>query len=236
MVLLAILAILAILPACDLLDRKAENPVGPTNVGDNPSGSNKPGEQPQAVSAKDPMKWPTSVSDFQWPFSSNDYIHWICGASWKITCGYNCSSYHSGNNKYAVDLVRYDHHSWTRGSPVLAPARGVVDFAGWSGCYGWCVILNHDYGHTGLNIKSIVAHLDSDPRRWVNVGNDLRAGTFLGYCGGTGCVTGPHIHFCIWKNGVSQPLSGISGYSNIYEGGVYYSLNTYVRPPANPPW
>ena len=241
-----IFALLMVFSSCDTMDRDSESPVGVTNdtteetditEAEDP-GILDSGEEREDLSVlrKDPLKWPLSLSDFQWPFSSYDYIHRYSGARWRISCGYNCSDYHRDANYHSVDLVRYYHPEWTYGSPVLAPARGVIVFSGWKTGYGWCVIMDHDYGHTGRGYKSIVAHLTRDPKRWVNVGNDLRAGTFLGFCGTSGYSTGPHIHFCVWKNGWSVSLAGISGYYSIYEGGRYYSLNRYVRPPANPPF
>jgi len=194
----------------------------------------------KAMVYKDPLKWPTSISDFQWPFGAYDEIHGICGVPWKIICGYNeglhiNDSYPAGG-RYSLDFERADRRDWTRYSWVLAPARGVVVYSGWKTGYGWCVVIDHDYGHTGRRYTSIVSHLESDPRRWVNVGNDLRAGTFLGYCGSSGGNWPPHIHFSIWQNGKSVPLTGVSGDYSIVKYGIYYSGNMAVRPPANSPW
>lgn len=71
-------------------------------------------------------KWPTSISDFKFPFSGimNDYWH---GEVWKNICGYSCgkhqNTYYPAAGKYSVDLVRDDGGS-TTDSYVLAPARG----------------------------------------------------------------------------------------------------------------
>ncbi|MFH1366545.1 MAG: M23 family metallopeptidase [Patescibacteria group bacterium] len=239
LVMLAILAIMVISPSCEMLDREAENPVGPGSVTENPSQKDNQDGLQKAMVYKDPMKWPTSISDFQWPFGAYDYVRGICGVPWRLCCGYGCylhkNTYYPGAGKYAVDFVRTTS-SWTANSWVLSPARGVVVFSGWMTGYGNCVVIDHDYGHTGRGYKSIVAHLKEDPRRYVNVGNDLKAGTFLGYCWNSGGNYDYHIHFSIWQNNVSVPLAGISGDYSIYQGGIYYSGNIAVRPPANSPW
>jgi hypothetical protein len=46
---LAIVAFLAILPACDSLNQKSESPVGPTSLADNPSQKDKPDDKPQTA-------------------------------------------------------------------------------------------------------------------------------------------------------------------------------------------
>ncbi|MFH0952598.1 MAG: M23 family metallopeptidase [Patescibacteria group bacterium] len=197
---------------------------------------------PQLLQKKDPMKWPQSVSDFSWPFGLFDLAHFPSGVvfqTWKIINGYHSgkhvNTWYPSAGKYSVDLVRADVRKWTKGSWVLAPARGVVVFSGWMNGYGWCVVMDHDYGHTGKGFKSIEAHLDGDPRSYVNVGDDLRAGTFLGYCGSSGGDYTPHIHFSIWQHNKSVMLTGISGYYNIVLYKPYLSLLSYVRSPANPP-
>lgn len=174
----------------------------------------------------DPLKWPTSIRDFVFPTAF--------GQAWTITCGYGCGLHVNYGNYpaagyYAVDLVRkYQQTIW---SCVTAPARGVVIFADWMSGYGWTVIMDHDYGHTGQGYRSIVAHLETDPRQYIRVGDDLRAGTVLGYCGDSGGKYVPHIHFSVWKNFRSVPLTGISGYNSIVVGGIYYSGCWPVQPP-----
>lgn len=173
----------------------------------------------------DPLKWPTCMPDFTFPTAY--------GQAWKITCGYGCYKHkytrYPSAGFYSVDLVRV--YAETRGSCVTACARGIVVYADKTMAgYGWCVIIDHDYGHTGAGYKSIVAHLQSDPRDFVKVGDDVRAGTILGYCGSSGTES-DHIHFGIWRNNTSVPLNGISGYDILDQGGIYYSHSWPVQPP-----
>ncbi len=179
----------------------------------------------QSAKAAGAATWPRRMSDFKFPFRY--------GETWKITCGYHCG-YHTNKwyphaGTYSVDLVR--RYNQTAGSCVLAPARGVIIFSGWKRGYGWCVIMDHDRGHTGQGYKSIVAHLESDPRRFVHVGDDLLRGTILGYCGASGGNWGAHIHFSIWKHNRSVVINGISGYTNLVTSGSYRSYNWPVQPP-----
>jgi murein DD-endopeptidase MepM/ murein hydrolase activator NlpD len=176
------------------------------------------------VLARTAAGWPLSIGDFFFPTAY--------GQAWKIVCGYGCykhtNTYYPAAGYYSIDLVRA--YGTTEGSCVTAPARGIVVYAGWMSGYGWCVVMDHDYGHTGQGYKSIVAHLKTDPRQYVNVGNDLLAGTILGYCGSTE-TDSPHVHFGVWKNNQTVPLNGISGYANLVVGGVYYSYCWPVQPP-----
>lgn len=176
-----------------------------------------------------PSTWPTSMRHFKFPFSGV-YNNYHAGQIWKITNGYNSGRhrnwYYPHAGYYSIDLIR-DDGGTTRYSYVLAPARGRVVFAGSMTGYGWCVVMNHGRGY-----KSIVAHLQSNPTRYVNVGDDLLQGTLLGKCGSSGGNWPAHIHFSVWKNNRSIPLNGISGGPGLVVGGRYRSGNAAVRPPG----
>lgn len=72
------------------------------------------------------------------------------------------------------------------GTPVLATADGLVDFAGVAGGYGNLITLAHGDRQTQY------AHLDTIA---VRVGQRVRRGQVLGTVGATGRVTGPHLHY-----------------------------------------
>lgn len=79
------------------------------------------------------------------------------------------------------------------GTPVRAMAAGRVRFAGWMDGYGNVVWIDHRGG-----VISVYAHLsDVD----VVIGGTVERGDLVGVSGSTGTVSGPHLHFEIWKNG-----------------------------------
>jgi len=84
------------------------------------------------------------------------------------------------------------------GTPIKAAADGTVIFVGGTRCcsYGLYVEVQHDGGFTTL-----YAHLASFA---VKSGDEVTAGTVLGFAGLTGRTTGPHLHFEIELNGVRR--------------------------------
>jgi murein DD-endopeptidase MepM/ murein hydrolase activator NlpD len=88
-------------------------------------------------------------------------------------------AFHSG-----VDI------STSYGTPVIAPADGVVDFADfWSG-YGRMIEIEHAQG-----ITTRYGHLASFA---VRPGQSVRRGQVIGYVGLSGRSTGPHLHYEVW--------------------------------------
>ncbi|MES2755441.1 MAG: peptidoglycan DD-metalloendopeptidase family protein [Pseudomonadota bacterium] len=81
------------------------------------------------------------------------------------------------------------------GTPIRAAIDGVVALAGRSGGYGNVVKLNHAGG-----IQSAYGHMS---RIAVRPGARVARGQVIGYVGSTGMSTGPHLHFELWRGGVS---------------------------------
>ena len=75
------------------------------------------------------------------------------------------------------------------GTPVVAVGRGVVEFAGWHGGYGYLVEINHGDGYL-----SSYGHLSAFGDG-VMIGKRVKAGDVIGHVGDTGRSTGPHLHF-----------------------------------------
>ncbi|HZK19696.1 MAG TPA: M23 family metallopeptidase, partial [Treponemataceae bacterium] len=82
-----------------------------------------------------------------------------------------------------------------KGTPVYPALAGTVTTAGWSTVYGNYVIVTHHSGY-----KTLYGHM-SNIKAWR--GRWVSTDTCLGYVGNTGMSTGPHLHFSIFKNGVS---------------------------------
>ncbi len=89
------------------------------------------------------------------------------------------------------------------GLPIAAPAAGVVVFAGPLEVRGNATIINHGWGvYSGFWHQSEIL---------VQVGQRVQAGEIIGKVGGTGRVTGAHLHWEIWVNGVQvNPLAWLN--------------------------
>ena len=72
-----------------------------------------------------------------------------------------------------------------KGTPVRAPASGLVTLVKDLYFSGWTVIINH-----GLGLNSTFLHLDSTA---ISVGDTVERGSIIGTVGSTGRSTGPHL-------------------------------------------
>ena len=88
----------------------------------------------------------------------------------------------------------------TVGTPITAPADGVVVLAEPLTVRGDTVILRH-----GLGVCSVYNHLSEIG---VKEGDAVTAGTLLGEVGDTGLVTGPHLHWEVRVLGVPVSPAG----------------------------
>lgn len=82
---------------------------------------------------------------------------------------------------------------------IYAPAAGTVVFAGPMTVRGNATIIDHGWGiYTGIYHQAEIQ---------VKVGDKVTAGQLIGQIGKTGRVTGPHLHWDLFVNGVQvQPL------------------------------
>lgn len=74
-----------------------------------------------------------------------------------------------------------------RGTPVVAPADGVVIKADWQNGYGQTVVIDH-----GNGLTTRYGHLSKIE---VVAGQEIKRGEELGLVGSTGRSTGPHLHY-----------------------------------------
>lgn len=82
------------------------------------------------------------------------------------------------------------------GTPVKAADGGTVTFSGRQGTYGYLVIIDHGEGYTsyyGHNSKNLVSK-----------GDKVHKGQTIALSGNTGRSTGPHLHFEVRVNGVTE--------------------------------
>lgn len=80
------------------------------------------------------------------------------------------------------------------GSPVFAPADGVVSYVGYDPGYGKLVSVDHGYG--------VITRYAHNSRVFVTVGQKVRRWEVLAAVGNTGRSTGPHLHYEVRVNGI----------------------------------
>ncbi len=80
------------------------------------------------------------------------------------------------------------------GSPVYAPADGVVSFAGFDESYGKLVSIDHGYG--------VVTRFGHNSQIYVQPGQRISRWDVIAAVGNTGRSTGPHVHYEVRVNNV----------------------------------
>ena len=102
-----------------------------------------------------------------------------------------------GRMHYGLDYAA------STGTAIHASDGGTVTKVGWSGAYGYRVVIDH-----GGNMKTLYAHCS---KIYVSVGDKVYQGQTIAAVGSTGRSTGPHCHFEIFKNGVNvNPANYVS--------------------------
>ncbi len=81
------------------------------------------------------------------------------------------------------------------GTPVKAAMSGRVTATGYDDVTGNHVVITHHSGY-----RTLYAHLNVIQ---VKTGTYVRTGERIGDVGNTGLSTGPHLHFTVYKNGVT---------------------------------
>jgi murein DD-endopeptidase MepM/ murein hydrolase activator NlpD len=115
---------------------------------------------------------------------------------WPVS-GYISSNY--GFRANPISGVRQFHTGIdigaNTGTPIRAAMSGRVTFAGWSDVFGNYVVINHHSGY-----RTLYGHMSV-----IRVKNGALVGTAerIGDVGSTGVSTGPHLHFTVYKNGVT---------------------------------
>ena len=89
---------------------------------------------------------------------------------------------HSG-----IDIAAAD------GTPIHAPARGRVTFAGRKGPLGNALVLDHGFG-----VKTVYGHTKEI---LVNTGDSIERGDRIALIGSSGRSTGPHLHYVVEVKG-----------------------------------
>ncbi|MBQ8002972.1 MAG: peptidoglycan DD-metalloendopeptidase family protein [Clostridia bacterium] len=103
-----------------------------------------------------------------------------------------------GRNHNGIDIAAKP------GTPIYAPAMGLVTFSDTKSGYGNYIMIDHGDGYV-----TTYAHLTTS---YVKEGDSVKEGDVIGTIGSTGRVTGPHLHFEILHNGnYVDPMRYIAG-------------------------
>ena len=79
------------------------------------------------------------------------------------------------------------------GTPVVAPADGIIKVAGKNPGFGYYVEIDHGYG-----VETLYAH---NSKLHVRKGEVVKRGDLIARVGNTGLSTGPHLHYEVRVNG-----------------------------------
>jgi murein DD-endopeptidase MepM/ murein hydrolase activator NlpD len=111
--------------------------------------------------------------------------------------GYITSPY--GYRRSPFTGIRQFHSGLDIGSPMGTPIRaamsGRVSAVGWDDSFGNYVVISHHSGY-----RTLYAHMSLIR---VKAGAYVGTGDRIGDVGSTGRSTGPHLHFTVYKNGVT---------------------------------
>lgn len=130
------------------------------------------------------------------------YVPYFDG-EYTITCDYGCYTNHTG-----VDLVSTtDEKVYAVGEGDVVEVNNSCPQAGYIGStcgygFGNHVVVRHNLN--GVNLYSIYGHMSNEV---VSVGDHVDANTYLGTQGGSGNVTGPHLHLEFRYRTLSQENS-----------------------------
>jgi len=108
-----------------------------------------------------------------------------------ITAGYGDSRSYNGG-PYEIFHTGVDFGGAV-GTPIIAPAAGIITFADEMTLHGNTMVINH-----GLGVVSAYFHLSEFT---AQVGDVVEQGEQIALGGGTGLSTGPHLHWDLRVNG-----------------------------------
>ena len=114
-------------------------------------------------------------------------------------CGFtdtfgNRRSYNGSPYNYFHTGLDFCYNYNNEVNEIYAPADGIVVFAGPLVVRGNAVMIDHGHGiYTGYMHQEEIL---------VEEGEEVETGQVIGIVGGTGRVSGPHLHFEVWAGGV----------------------------------
>ncbi len=112
-----------------------------------------------------------------------------------VRSGYGYRRTYNGGTLYSFHSgLDFGVCSATHPFDIYAPAAGVVVYTGLKDVRGNVTIVDHGWG-----VYSAFFH---QKEIYVKVGDHVTPGQLIGMIGATGRVTGPHLHWDLWVNGI----------------------------------
>lgn len=112
------------------------------------------------------------------------------------TGGWISSTFGTRSSPFSGDLSQHKglDIAADSGTPIVAPASGIVSYASYDEGYGKLISIDHGHG--------IVTRFGHCSQMYVKVGQQIRRGDIIGAVGSTGRSTGPHLHYEVRLGGV----------------------------------
>jgi murein DD-endopeptidase MepM/ murein hydrolase activator NlpD len=80
------------------------------------------------------------------------------------------------------------------GTPIIAPAEGIVSDIGSDWAHGKILVISHGFG--------MISHYSHLSKVFVHVGQKIKRGDKIAEVGMSGKTTGPHLHYEVRLNGI----------------------------------
>lgn len=109
------------------------------------------------------------------------------------------------------------------GTPIMAAGNGVIKRADWYGDYGNAVIIQHADGY-----ETLYAHMHGFADG-ITAGVEVKQGDIIGFLGNTGLSQARHLHYEVYKNGISINPLNLKKLSSVRLSGTRLNeFNAYI--------
>ena len=144
----------------------------------------------RAVTLQEKIKELTLLQEAKVAFLSSTPTIWPVRGWVTSDFGYRRSPFTLASDFHpGIDIAA----SW--GTPIVAPADGVVTFSGFKNGYGQMVAIDHGFG--------VMTRYGHTSQLLVHEGEKIKRGAKIALVGSTGHSTGPHLHYEIHVDNVA---------------------------------